>query len=203
MSDTIITNYREARAKTRDALQRGVLDAAGRVLVQEGYTALTMRRVADEVGAWTKVLYTLFASKDGLINALYLTAIQRMRAALEAVPLTEPLADLYALADAYRAHMLRQPNDYLILFGLSLPGFTPSEAARAENLASFAILIGALERAITSGALRPCDLESEGKAVIAQINGMISFEVAGYMTDPDAGRYYRFGLETVLRGLGA
>jgi AcrR family transcriptional regulator len=203
MSEPIITNYRETRAKTREALHRGVLDAASRVLVREGYTALTVRRVADEVGASTKVIYTLFENKDGLINALYLQGVQRVRAALEAVPQADtPLETVRSLAHAYRAHVLAHPNDYVILYGLSLPDFTPSEAAVQENLASFGILLNALQQAMERGQLANHDLESAGKAFISTLNGMLSFEVGGYMTRTEADGYYAFAVETVVRGLG-
>ena len=203
MSEPIITNYRETRAKTREALYRRVLDAASRVLVREGYTALTVRRVADEVGASTKVIYTLFENKDGLVNALYLQAVQRVRLALEAVPYHEhSLEYLRILATTYRTHVLAHPNDYIILYGLSLPDFKPSESAVQENLASFGILLMALQRAMDSGDLAPHDLESAGKTIISTLNGMLSFEIGGYMDSTEAEGYYAFAVETVLRGLG-
>ncbi|MDX2137321.1 MAG: TetR/AcrR family transcriptional regulator [Chloroflexota bacterium] len=197
-----ITNYRETRAKTREALHRGVLDAASRVLVREGYTALTMRRVADEVGASTKVIYTLFENKDGLVNALYLEAVRRVRETLEAVPVDAQALDyLRALAQAYRAHVAAQPNDFIILNGLSLPDFTPSETAVQENVASFDIVAVALKRAMDAGELAQHPLESAGKALIGCLNGILSMEIGGHNTPEQTDVYLAFALETLLRGL--
>ncbi len=202
MADDMITNYREARARTREALQRGVLDAASRILVREGFSALTVRRVADEVGASTKVIYTLFENKEGLVHALFLQGVKRLRAALEAVPPSEaPLERLAALLNAYRQYALAHPNDYLIMYGLSLPDFAPTENAIQENMASWGLLLEALEAARSAGLLAIDDVESAGKTLFALLNGMISLQLGGYMAEPEAGRFFQAGVATILRGL--
>jgi AcrR family transcriptional regulator len=204
MTDDIITNYREARARTREALHRGVLDAASRILVSEGFGALTVRRVADEVGASTKVIYTLFENKEGLVNALFMQGVQRLRAALEAVPAhASPLERLMALLNAYRQHALAYPNDYLIMYGLSLPDFRPTESAMQENMASWGFLIEALEAARDAGLLATGEVESAGKILFALMNGMISLQLGGYLAEPDAARFFHDGVATILRGMAS
>src|SRR5688572_18117224 len=102
-SATLPTPYAQAQAERTATLRRLLLDAASQLLLAEGPQALTMRRIAGEVGCSTTVLYTLFGDKHGLANALYLEGFARLRQRLEAVERgDDPLAYLGALGRAYR-----------------------------------------------------------------------------------------------------
>lgn len=68
---------------TRDAL----LDAAGRVLLADGYAAATTRRVAGEAGVNSALISYYFDSLDGMFVALFRRgaerSFERLRAALD------------------------------------------------------------------------------------------------------------------------
>ncbi|MCA1728723.1 MAG: TetR/AcrR family transcriptional regulator [Actinobacteria bacterium] len=74
----IVTDYREERLRGREALRRGLLDVAGRLLVEEGPGALSMRRISRQVNCSTKVLYTLFGGKRELVEELWLEGFDRL-----------------------------------------------------------------------------------------------------------------------------
>src|SRR5512140_3521526 len=61
------------RAQTRDR----VLDAAARILDREGYSRLTMERVAAESGAAKTTVYRRWPSKAALCMDLYLDIARR------------------------------------------------------------------------------------------------------------------------------
>ena len=75
----VVTNYQEERSRGREALRRGLLDAAGRLLVEEGPGALSMRRISRQVNCSTKVLYTMFGGKRELVEELWLEGFDRLR----------------------------------------------------------------------------------------------------------------------------
>ena len=54
-----------------DARRRQVVEAAARVLAEDGPHGLSLRRIAAEAGASTQIVYTLFGGKPGLADALY------------------------------------------------------------------------------------------------------------------------------------
>ena len=76
--------YARARQEGQLAVRRALLDAASRLLVEEGPQALSMRRVAAAAGCSTTVLYTLFGGKEGLADALYREGFARLTAAIQA-----------------------------------------------------------------------------------------------------------------------
>lgn len=80
---------------------------ARRVLDAEGWDAVTMRRLAEEMGIRAPSLYKHLADKDELRAALVSEAIRDLGAALAAAG-----PDLEALARAYRAWALSSPHLY-------------------------------------------------------------------------------------------
>jgi AcrR family transcriptional regulator len=53
------------------ATRRDVLDAAQRLFEQRGYAATTMEAIAAEAGVALKTVYVAFATKSGLLRALW------------------------------------------------------------------------------------------------------------------------------------
>jgi AcrR family transcriptional regulator len=153
-NNNIVTNYKEARARSREALRRGLLDAAGRLLTSEGPGALRVRRVAREVNCSTKVIYTMFGGKEGLVEELYLEGFERLGGALEAVPHGEnPLAYLGALGRAYRESALANPTHYAVMFGRPIPEFTPSPSSLRRARSTFEVLEEAVSWCMEAGIL--------------------------------------------------
>ncbi len=135
-----------------------LLDTAGRLLAEEGPAALTMRRVAAEVGCSTTVLYTLFGGKDGLAAGLYREGFARLRRRLDALPPgPDPVGRLLVLGAAYRASALADPHYYRVMFLGAIPGFVPDEDARAGCDAAFAPLVEAAHAGIEAGLLPASD----------------------------------------------
>lgn len=57
------------QARSRERVQR-LLEAADRVLAAEGFSALTVRRLAEEAGVPVGSIYQFFADKAGVVDAL-------------------------------------------------------------------------------------------------------------------------------------
>jgi len=53
------------------ATRRSILEAAQRLFVQQGYPATTMEAIAAEAGVALKTVYLAFATKSGLLRALW------------------------------------------------------------------------------------------------------------------------------------
>lgn len=107
----------------RDQITKAVWDLAE----TEGWSAVTMRRVATEIGVTQPVLYSAFSGRQALIDAVALDGYSAIAAALEAVDLL-PLARMRAYLDFAAAH----PNVYEAMF--SMPSGLLFDAAAHEPL---------------------------------------------------------------------
>src|SRR5215207_6659023 len=59
------------RQQQAAATRRSILDAAQRLFEEHGYPATTMEQVAAEAGVALKTVYSAFATKSGLLRALW------------------------------------------------------------------------------------------------------------------------------------
>lgn len=193
------TPYQDAQCVGQAAVRTTILDHAIDLLVTEGPTALTMRRIATGIGASTKVLYTMFGGKEGLTDALYREGFARLRRAQQQVPGSEdPLAHLNALGAAYRAHALAEPAYYRVMFELAVPGYRPSAEALNAAETAFDASVTAVQACIDSGVFRPGDAYEISKLFWAAAHGAVSLEIAGHFPPDSAARRY----DTLMAAVG-
>jgi AcrR family transcriptional regulator len=178
--------YGQAYAAGRRAVRRLVLDAASRLLEAEGPDALTMRRIAGEVGCSTSVLYTMFGGKAGVAEGLWREGFERLRGAMERVTDDDPLGRLAALGRVYRENALANRAYYAIMFQRPIPGFRPSPEAYAESLQPLRILVDAAADCIRAGVFRDADPARVAGVLWAAAHGAVSLELAGYEGAVDA-----------------
>jgi AcrR family transcriptional regulator len=202
-----VTDYRRAKERGREALRLGILDAAGRLLVEEGPQALSMRRVAREVNASTQVLYTMFGGKDGLAEELFLEGFERLTRAhgAAAARSEDPLRHLYDRAEAYFENALANPNYYRVMFFDAIPGFRPSEETLAKTWRTFDALTEAV-RACARAGLFAREVEEEPREAALSLwsaaHGVVSLRIAGHLPDEDeARRVFERTMRGVVEGL--
>jgi AcrR family transcriptional regulator len=95
-------------------LRRDQVVRAARDLAEaDGWPAVTMRRVAGKLGVTQPVLYSVFASRQALIDAVALNGFSDVAAALEAVE-ASPRARMRAYLDFATTH----PRVYEAMFSL-------------------------------------------------------------------------------------
>jgi AcrR family transcriptional regulator len=90
-----------------------VIRAARDLAEADGWAAVTMRRLAAELGVTQPVLYSAFAGRQALIDAVALNGFGDVAAALEAVD-ASPMPRMRAYLDFAAAH----PRVYEAMFSL-------------------------------------------------------------------------------------
>jgi AcrR family transcriptional regulator len=190
------------RPKVHDeALRVRLLEHAVRTLSEDGPDALSLRKLAAQVGTSTTAVYSLFGGKPGLLNAVYDEAFARFGDRLAQVtPSDDPLADLAALGEAYRASALDEPHFYQVMFGPVGGVVTPSPESLERAEATFRPLLDTVRRAIEAGQLRDDDPVTIATSMWATVHGLVSLELRALLP-PDVGapdRLYR----TAFRAMG-
>ncbi|GGC93924.1 TetR family transcriptional regulator [Tersicoccus solisilvae] len=94
----------------RDLVVRAARDLAE----SEGWTAVTMRRLAGELGVTQPVLYSAFTGRQALLDAVTLAGFADLAAALEAVEV-----DLLVRMRAYLDFAAAHPRVYDAMFTMS------------------------------------------------------------------------------------
>jgi AcrR family transcriptional regulator len=180
------------RPKEHDeATRERLLEAAEQLSASDGWDALTVRRIAEEAGTSTRAVYALFASKQGLEQALHEEMFTRLRDLIQARERSDdPRQDLINLALAYRRWAIERPERYAIAMHRfvgqrrrprSREGIAVSQAALQE-------LRDAVKRCHDAGLLVE-DRDPEGVVTLlrANVHGLAEFENLGMLApDPEA-----------------
>jgi AcrR family transcriptional regulator len=183
-----------APARTsRDA----ILEAARRLLEQEGLDALTMQAVAERVGVRPPSLYKHVADRAALVRAVGDQVTADLELTLRAAMTSGDAAtDLRAMTGAYRTFVLANPNGYGLLFAHLAPELRPDPVA-----------IAAVGRPIVEATARLVgddEALAAARTVAAWAHGFLAMELAGaFRLGGDVGAAYGAGIELILGGLSA
>lgn len=176
-----------------DERRRPVLEAAARLLAEEGPHGLSLRRIAAEAGGSTQVVYTLFGGKPGLADALYSEGFGRLAGACrDALVQCPPPGDperLVAIGRAYRAFAQDEPAFFAVMFGRAIPDFTPTTATTGRCRAdTFGSLVAEVQACLDAGTLVADSAERLARLCWVTVHGLSALEAAGMMRteDPDA-----------------
>ena len=201
---------RAARERTRAEITRQILDAARRHLATEGASGLSLRAIARELGASSSAVYRYVASRDDLLTKLIVAAYDALGAAAETAEAAVARDDLAgrwsAVCGAVRAWALAHPNEYALIYGTPVPGYTAPPATTAPAGRVSSVLLGILADAagpptpataaddVPPGARKalaparstvppevPDALLQRGLMAWAALFGTVSFEVFGQL----------------------
>ena len=162
-------------------LRRLILDRARGLLVAEGYNGLSMRKIAGAVGCSATSIYLHFESKDTLVFSLIDEGMERLHERLVAAAsaCTEPTDCLDALARAYVAFGLENPEYYQIMFQLH-----PERMARypAENYRrarrNLEIFADVLEQGAQAGTFQIEHPDVGANVLWTSLHGLVSLLLA-------------------------
>jgi AcrR family transcriptional regulator len=179
--------YTMVRDHHQEVLRKTVVNAAEQVLLTEDAPAVTVRRVAAQLGCSTTVIYNVFGSKDGLANALYQQGCQYLYATLARVASdTAPREYLLALAWAYWDFAQQNPQYYKLMFHGTLPEFTPTAASLHDVATAIGLVVDALQRYQQAELLRSDDVMPIAQMVWAALHGVIHLFFAGHFGNLEA-----------------
>jgi AcrR family transcriptional regulator len=204
--------------RTRGTLNREAIAAAALELIdREGLEALSMRRLADELGVGTMTLYGYFRGKEELIDAvidqsvsdrdLRVAGTWRERASILAREMRAYLERHPALVQVRLRRPMTRPRQYAVteqvVRALVDAGLPRAEAARAFRLL-FTYVFGyvAFSPSATADAARE-QVRSSLAALPPGEYPLLS-SMAGEAAAAAAGdEQFEFGLELILDGIEA
>ncbi len=184
-----------------DERRQQVLELAARMLVEQGPHGLSLRRLAQQAGGSTQLVYTLFGGKPGLADALYAEGFRRLgeagARALQDAPLPPDPERLVVIGRAYRRFALDEPALFSVMFGRAIAGFTPSRATREQSRAStFDHVVSTARECLDAGTLVGLSAEDLARECWVTVHGLASLEVAGLLMATNADAFAETALRT-------
>ncbi|HEY0938278.1 MAG TPA: TetR/AcrR family transcriptional regulator [Trebonia sp.] len=183
-------------------MARELLQAAEVVLVREGIAGLTVRAVAAEAGVAPMGVYNRLGDKAGLVNALLIRGLDRLREAIEVAGEPEARTRLRVCCLRYREFALANPCLYVILFEASVSGERGWAQVQEHADACLGVLVRNVELAAMEGVLAAPDAREAAQQIWSTLHGAVALELKGLVQTPDPAATYRGLVDTILRGLG-
>lgn len=141
-------NLSEERLQAKAALTAAVLEASLSILREDGLAGLTARKLAEEAGATTKVIYSHYGGMPGVWKALYAHGFDaleyRIRRRLSKAP-NDQESKLKAIATSYCEFAFSDRHLFDLMYGIAILEHLPAVDDRKIATASLAPLIEVFE----------------------------------------------------------
>ena len=158
-----------------------ILAAARKAFDRKGLEGLSLREVAAKVGITPMAIYRHFESKEALIDALVLDALDEWSARVQALPAVAGLAKIEQMSEAFLDFALREPRRFEAAFLL------PSRKARRypDDFAAGRSPAGNIQLSVLEEGIRQGAVAAAPPVEIVLINSALS---QGLVTLYRAGR---------------
>lgn len=170
---------KERRERERNELRQGILAAARAIAAEEGWQAVTIRKVAEQIEYSPPMIYEYFENKDAILFELEREGFRQLLAALQVAQASTDAADarLLNMALAYWEFALGNPELYQVMNGMGgVPFCIDNKIPEADHV--FAIVWEALDEYTNATGTSLHDLEGAVKIVWALLHGLVSLTMS-------------------------
>lgn len=160
-------------------LPKRILEEAEKVVVASGYQGINMRDLAGRVGVSATAIYHYFSSKDELMGALRLRAVELLNKRIRAISRDLPSSEfLGALGREYVDFAEKNPNLYRLVF--EAPVDEKSGTDNPDFYYTYRAAREALERMAEAGE-NPNDPRYEAMMGWTLLHGFSSLMLSGVL----------------------
>jgi AcrR family transcriptional regulator len=153
------TPNRDRKAERREATRQEILTAAWQIAHENGLLSVTLREIAARIGMQSPSLYSHFASKNAIYDAMFGQAWRDFRVVLErdtpSFP-ADPRGRLLALATTYFDFAVADLERHQLMDMPLLRDFTPTQEAYRPAVECYEIMRSVLAEI---GIRRQADLD--------------------------------------------
>ena len=187
------------RTRDTERTREQILEAARQLFVDEGYEAVSVRKIAERAKITHGTIYVHFKDKDDLLYQVSEEQFSRLLNRMRRLPRSrEPVRRLReSLLEAIRFG-IEHPNDYQLMMGLQTTNQWGPNSERVEQFLSSLI-----KEAIAAGELSSTEPVLDLAVLLAMVHGLVLISSEGTLSESEIGAIPERAVDVVLRGLGA
>jgi AcrR family transcriptional regulator len=183
---------RQERERERQEIRQSILSAAREIAAEEGWQAVTTRKVAERIEYSQPTIYEYFENKEAILLALLRYGYEQLVAVMQVAftSTDDPEARLLAMSEAYWDFAFRSPELYQVMHGLAgLPfGWHPEPPGEVRQ--SFGLAREATEQWAASKGVEIPHINDLLEARRGLIHGLITLTMAGRIAGgPDRAKH--------------
>lgn len=175
---------KERREREKAEIREKILEAARDLFVNEGYEAVSMRKIADRIEYSPTAIYLHFKDKEAVLRELcdadFITLGRQFG---RIAGITDPIERLRETGHAYAGFAVEFPNHYRLMFMTPHPELDPDDSAVEKGNPeedAYAFLKMTVADCIAQGRLRPemNDVDLVAQVMWAGVHGVVSLHIA-------------------------
>lgn len=116
----------DRKMREKEALRNKILVAARTIGTAEGWAAVTIRKIADEIEYTAPIVYEHFANKEAVFHAIMLDGFREVRASFDAIRTEEndPKKILEQVAQVHLKMAIENKELYKLMYTMERPAPT-------------------------------------------------------------------------------
>ena len=194
----------ERKAREKQELRQEILDAARALFVEQGYEAVSMRRIADRIEYSPTTIYLYFRDKAELFDCLCTETFEKLIRELETTAHTDPVEGFRAGLRRYIEFGTAHPDHYRVTFMTPLKGECPGGGRNRTDPGerAFACLKSSLTACVCAGRFRVADVDAVSLGIWAAVHGVTALLIThGEFPWIDREALIATVIETIAAGL--
>jgi len=201
----------QRREREKQELRGRILDAARELFVEQGFDAVTMRKIAERIEYSPTAIYFHFRDKQALLRELCDADFGALARDFQKIAsIGDPIERLRRIGQAYVAFAIAYPSHYRLMFMTPKPAMYAADSGIARGNPeedAYAFLRATVVDSIAAGRLRGefQDADLVSQMVWAGTHGVVSLQIAKRTDDwvewRDATETAHALIEVMIRGL--
>lgn len=191
---------KERREREKQEVREGILAGAREIALQEGWQAVTIRKVAERIEYSPPTIYEYFENKEAILLELLRQGFERLRISMkEAQAMTDdPEQCVLNVMHAYWDFAFRCPELYQVMHSIGGVTFNRVEAP-VEAREAFEVLLDVLERWIQVNKAHVADAGDYADILWGLSHGLVALTMTGRISEGQV--YSRALMDQATRGL--
>ena len=192
------------RAREKEHLRQLILDTAREMFAEEGYTSVSMRKIADQIQYSPTTIYLYFRDKNDLLRQICDETFAKLGKKLESIG-KKHTSNIEALREGLRTYIefgLKHPKHYEVTFMLPLTEDLGEEFEGSLGQRAFEFLRSGVKDCIESGEIANGNVDLVSQTLWAGIHGVTSLLI-GHEGFPFVNKKILINsvIDTMLEGL--
>lgn len=172
----------ERKERQRAELREQILSAARRIVLEEGFPALTMRKIAEAIEYSPATIYLHFENREAIGRQLCAEAFEKLLSYMApAAAIADPAERLRAIGRAYARYGFENPESYKLIFMTGeqfLEGILgEDEHGDGSGQRAFDLVVDAVREGVAQGVVAAQDPVLLAESIWAGIHGVVSLQL--------------------------
>lgn len=186
------------------SLREQILDTSRRLLNEKGVSALSMRKIAGEIGVSATSIYLHFENKDHLMHTLIEEAVEELSHELEVnVKTVEGTLERFEkIIRCYVDFGLKNPEKYQVIYNVRSNAMAryPKEKFRKARRGYY-LLVETIKKGVEENLMEVADPLIAAYSIWAQLHGVVSVVLNRRLDRQiDREKFIKESLEHIVQG---